>query len=391
MSLNPIASKSKFSRTALRHGIPIWMLTFIWLGLISFAALRPIPRAPEPAGERVVVDRRGKMVHIALPFRGALLTDGAYVPTYLEITRDPESLLAVTSPAMLDRFRGHIIAHIFPNVLARLESGASERISRTYGPKNHLESLLLFDPGVVMGWYTLADWVERVGIPFLGFKTFPRSDEDRAHDVRIYADTVGKNSRGEAIIAYDRNAFEDLDHELKPDQLAYKPRYLYVGSNREGGAVSVLGATNHYTRLFMPYAGVVNACSCPGNGAIVDAEHIIADDPDIIVLDAQNRETPSEFVKDPRWAGLKAVRDHKVYKGPRGLDVYMEPVFWSRWLAELAHPDIIGARSRDLYRSYVEWLLGYSLSDAELDQAFAVDNNRGMANAERFEARRIAR
>jgi hypothetical protein len=132
---------------------------------------------------------------------------------------------------------------------------------------------------------------------------------------------------------------------------------------------------------------VHNACVCQNYFEVVDAEHIIADDPDFIVLGPTPKtELPDEFVADPRWRSLKAVVNRHVYRAPPGIDYYIASPFWSRWLAELAHPGNMPRQSRQLYRDYVKWLFNYSLSDDELDTAFAVKDNRNMANAERFSA-----
>jgi iron complex transport system substrate-binding protein len=362
-----------------------WILSLACFAVMAFAASQPLPPTRSAAGDRVVTDQRHRDVHIATPFRGAVLTEGAYVPRYLEITREPETLLAVTSPAMGNRVTGHVIEHIFPHVMDAILKGSSAVLSRSFGPKTPVERLLLFDPGVFMGWYTLADPVERAGMPFVGFKPFPANDDERFDEVRIYAAVVDEKAHGEDIIRYDQELFHQLDRELQADELADKPTYLYLGSRRDGGFVSVLGNRNHYTRLFLPHAGVMNSCSCPGMAAIVDAEHIAAFDPDFIVLDAQNRESPSEFANDPRWRGLRAVQNRRIYLAPSGLEYYIAPLFWSRWLAELAHPEHLKPRTRALYQDYVQWLLGYRLSDEELDTAFQVEANRGMANAARFE------
>jgi len=197
----------------------------------------------------------------------------------------------------------------------------------------------------------------------------------------------GNPDRGEALVTRTHNLFQELDEEFQPADAVPHPRYFYLISHPEGGLTKVLGSANGYNRFFLPHTGVVNGCSCLTGVVEVDAEHIILDDPDIIVLGPQPRlQRPDEFMNDPRWRGLTAVSNHRVYRAPPGIDYFIAAPFWSRWLAELAHPDRLQPKSRDLYRSYVQWLLDYRLSDEELDTAYAVKDNHAMANAERFEA-----
>ena len=363
-----------------------WLVPFVCLGAIALVSMRSQPLTPPPQGDRIVLDAHDKPVHIALPFRGSVLTRGTEIPQYLEATRDPDSILAVTSYHMGDRVRDHIIGRIFPEVVASPRIWASRGISDTAGPKAEIERLLQFSPGVFMGWYTLAEPIERVGLPFIGFKTFPSTHKELEFEIRAYAGVIGKPERGKAIIAREKQLYEDLRKELHATSDMFKPRYLYLITHPNLGSVSVLGALNHYTRFFAPPAGVVNGCDCHGTGANVDAEHIIAYDPDIIVLAPINLQSPDEFLKDPRWRGLAAVARHRVYRAPPGIDYFIAAPFFSRWLAELAHPDRLQPRMRELYRNYIEWLLDYRLSDEELDIAFSVKDNHAMANAERFKA-----
>jgi ABC-type Fe3+-hydroxamate transport system substrate-binding protein len=364
-----------------------WLLPFACLGLVALATARPEPQAPPPQGDRVVTDARGKQVRIGVPFRGSVLTRGTEIPDYLEASDAPDTLLAVTAYGMGTRVRDHIIGRIFPQIVANPRIWASAGVSDIQGPKVEIERLLTFDPGVYMGWYTLAEPVERVGLPFVGFKTFPTTEADLGLEDRAYAAVVGNPARGDAIIDRQRALNADLDRDLAQDGRMPRPRYLYMFSRLTDANVAVLGSNNHYTRFFAPHAGVVNGCDCRNYYALVDAEHVIADDPDIIVLGPMpNQETPDEFVKDPRWRGLTAVARHRVYRAPPGIDYFIASPFWSRWLAELAHPDRLPPKSRELYRGYIEWLLHYRLSEDELDTAFAVKDNRGMANAARFES-----
>ena len=56
----------------------------------------------------------------------------------------------------------------------------------------------------------------------------------------------------------------------------------------------------------------------------------------------------------------------------------------ARWLAELLHPDLPATLRDDMRATYLRWT-GYAMTDADLDEALAVTDNRGAANAARFE------
>ncbi len=76
---------------------------------------------------------------------------------------------------------------------------------------------------------------------------------------------------------------------------------------------------------------------------------------------------------------------HRVYRAPPGLDCFIAAPFYERWLAEIAHPDRLQPKARELYRRYIKWLLNYDLTEDDLDIAFAVKDNRAMTGAARFE------
>ena len=364
-----------------------WLISFLCLAAVAAISAKPEPQGPPPAGNRVFVDIRGKEVRIRTPFAGAVLTRGTEVTGYLAATNAPETLLAVTAYRMGERVRNHTIGTIFPEIVANQRIWASEGVSNAEGPKVEIERLLQFDPGAFMGWYTLAEPIERVGLAFVGFKPFPNNADELHYGARAFSTVVGNPERGRALISYEESLYEDLDKTLAKSDDARIPSYLYLAPKNDGGGTTVLGMKNHYTRFLMPHARVRNACICDNYFEVVDAEHIIAEDPDIIVLGPTPKtELPDEFAADSRWRGLKAVANRQVYRAPPGIDYYIAGPFWSRWLAELAHPGIMPLQSRQLYGNYVKWLFNYSLSDDELSTAFAVEDNRNMAKAERFSA-----
>ncbi len=223
--LAPSKYSSKWRRSARNIiGELKWLVPFLCLGVIALVEIRPEPQAPAPEGERTIVDARGKPVHIALPFRGSVLTRGTEIPDYLEATRAPDTLLAVTANRMGERVRNHIIGKIYPQVVSSARIWASAGVSDTQGPKVDTERLLLFDPGVFMGWYTLAEPIERVGLPFIGFKTFPATFEDLGYSVRTYSAVVGNPERGEAILGRDQQLNQDLDREITAKKYIMRPR-----------------------------------------------------------------------------------------------------------------------------------------------------------------------
>jgi iron complex transport system substrate-binding protein len=160
----------------------------------------------------------------------------------------------------------------------------------------------------------------------------------------------------------------DLQQELRPSSLTYRPRVQMVGEPK--GTV--------------PRAGMVDVEAereIPGD----DAERLLILDPDMIFLVVGS---PQEFERDSSWQALKAVQKHQVYRRPGQLEwwatgVTFKPVLL-RWLAEIAHPERLQPNVRQLLRDRVMSEFGYRLSEEQIDLVLHVKENAGSVGAERF-------
>jgi iron complex transport system substrate-binding protein len=145
----------------------------------------------------------------------------------------------------------------------------------------------------------------------------------------------------------------------------------------------------HIVRVFWGRGGARNALGA--DAFRLDAERVLQIDPDVILLEGPwSKLPPAQFALDPRWSTLRAVREHRVYRQPRGLDGFMWNVIdnplLSRWVAEVLHPDRVRPQLREMMRESYRSALGYSVTDAELDEALAMNENSGSAGYERFRA-----
>jgi hypothetical protein len=85
---------------------------------------------------------------------------------------------------------------------------------------------------------------------------------------------------------------------------------------------------------------------------------------------------------------LKAVRERRVYWRPS------IPEWWAggltfkpilmRWMAELAHPDRLQPRVRQILRDRMVSEFGYRFSDDQIDQQLHVAENADSVGTERF-------
>jgi hypothetical protein len=356
-----------------------WFAPFACLGLMAFGCLRPPPGYPAPLQSRVVTDARGTDVAVPLPFAALVRYGGS---DYLELTHAPDALRQAGEPKDRDRFASGLMSRIYPRIL---------RDDELWKYPTDLESLLARDRGG-----TYFDWnaqeLRRIGIAALVVGWNP---EDRDHMIftatRIENAALGTAERGEGFIADYRRAYADLERELQPATLTHRPRAVGVVSSKTDWTwVVAFGDKDTHTddrRMGMETAtdGYMNT------GRLQDAERILAMNPDIVFVRV---ESVADFLQDPRWRGLKAVQDRRVYEGLNRLRGSLELSYgldlrplWARWGAEIAHPERLQPRLRELLRAHFESTYGYRLSDTQIDNLLRIDENKNTVGYARFEGR----
>ncbi len=378
-----------FSRiTSIGH-VPInqlfWIVPFVFLGLMASSVLRSSPIFPEAVSSRNVIDAAGVEVAVPLPFQAIVRFGGG---PFLETTHAPEALLKAGSPK--DRtfwFAGGIMSRLYPDVLNN---------DALWDCPSDLESLLAYyDAATYLSPYLDGKAAEgtmrRIGLSALALGQHPKSkDEGIFTATRIEAMALAQPKRGESFIANYKQAYADLNQELKPETLIDLPRVLGMGaSKRNWDRLFAFGEKQTQYDGQYQRAGVMNATDGYENtGREQDAERILAMNPDFIFLAS---ESVSDFRHDPRWQGLKAIKDSRVYVDLRELQGSMEPLYgldfrplWARWLAAITHPERLQPKLRGLLRDHFMEAYGYRLSEDEIDDLLRIDENKHSVGYARF-------
>ena len=290
------------------------------------------------------------------------------------------------------------MGQIYPQIVKNDRFWNAEAASYNLGANAEIETLLAFNPGAYLG----SKWGSIPLLRRLGFSALyeegntTNQDEGSFLSARVQTALIGHPERGEALIAGYRRSFEELEQELQPEMLSSRPRVLVMGSSTiDPSRLHIVTVSSSY-QLYLPPAGVDNA-SAGKTGLRLDAERVLAIDPDIIFLMGRSdgraqgympEQGPQEFMSDPRWRGLKAVREKRVYRMPGTYPgilagLVFQPL-WVRWMAEIAHPDHLQPRMRKELRDRIMSEFGYRLSDDEIDVQLHLDENRGLPGYERF-------
>ncbi len=352
-----------------------WLLPFLCIGLIALVPARPAPVFPPPETSRIVVDARGTAVAVPVPLRGVVRGSD-----FLEMTHAPEMVAKVGRFGSRVGFAGSLLGRIYPQILA------DNALWRQEG--DTLESLLAEDQGYV---YFGDPNLKRFGLASLEILNNPHNhDEHVAEVARAMNAAIGREAEGMERVADYRRRYAELERDLQPQTIVERPRILQMGSAaRDWAFLFVFGPEYSRPEQQEERLAVANAAAEGANlGRYQDAERILAMDPDLII---QGGESRMEFLADPRWRGLRAVREHKVYQGMgdlRGGRVVSFRLDWAplgaRWLAEVAHPDRLQPRLRDLLRAHYQESYGYTLSDDEIDNLLRVDENKDAPGYGRF-------
>lgn len=374
----------------------LWLAPFVCVAVIVLGLLCPPPHLPDqnPAHSRTMVDAEGRRIQIALPFRGTARL--ALTPAdYLEDTHAPETIVYAGGSQERSTFARDVASWVYPEILKNNSLWDDKVFRNIHGPYMEVEAALAYDPGVYLVFasqYSSGPLLRHIGLTTAAVtgNLAKNIDEVFINMARTASAPSGNLERAEALIVRNQKAFAELERDLQPATLVNQPRVLCFYSKASDW--TTLSLTDSFVPMYLSRAGVMNAATGHTGRRLIDAERVLIMDPDIIFLAGSHdgprgNDSPEEFMRDPRWRGLKAVQEKRVYKmygeGRWGGLIY-EPLYM-RFVAELAHSDRMQPLLREKLRERVMTELGYHLSDDQIDKMLHIDENKDSAGTERFE------
>jgi iron complex transport system substrate-binding protein len=231
---------------------------------------------------------------------------------------------------------------------------------------------LILDFGSVRDTYiSLADNVqEQTKIAYVlidgRFEATPKA-------LRLLGDILGVAERGEKLAAYVEQVFAKIDKVLAAIPTDRRPR-VYLARGPDGLETGVVGSIN--TEI-IERAGGRNVAEAAGQRGLVRAslEQVIVADPEIIIT--WDRNFFDKVLKDPLWAGIRAVRDQRVYLAPTAPFGWIDRppslnrVIGLQWLAGLFFPDQFDGDLRETTRAFYRLFYHVDPSEPELDTLIA--------------------
>ena len=227
--------------------------------------------------------------------------------------------------------------------------------------------------------------LETMGVPYvvIGFTTI----DEQLKAVRILGQALGNEAEAETYIDWFRSVL-DLMRKAPTDDT---PLRLYHAVNE---AVRTDSADS-YCAEWISCTGAFNvstdgaALRLEGDKAYTTLEQIYAWDPDLIICNEP--QVDDYILSDPKWEGLHAVTEGRVYQIPVGVTRWghpnsVETPLAMLWLAQLLHPEAFGYSMRDEIRSFYQKFYDFTLDDAWLTAIEQGDEMRAPRAKESGEA-----
>lgn len=357
--------------------------------LAGLLLLTSIAALCAPAAAFDITDQRDRSVAFEkLPQRVVFLP----IPgpaTFISIDGS-ERKIAGMNAYSASAMREGVMGRMFPG-FARIPTNVIMSTGDPAAFNPNVESILALKPDVVFQWATSASGdviavLDRTGIPVLGMRA--GSQEDVAGFISMIGAVSGNTPRAAELLARQNEERRRIEAAMSGLPEAQRPRVAYF--NRAAQTLRVSGkrtSNDYYIRL----AGGQNVAAESPPQTTVTIEQVLTWNPQVILLGNFDAAMPSDIYGDPRWQGVDAVKNRRVYKVPLGGYRWDPPsqesaLMWI-WLAGLLQPEREPANMRTAMRDWFGFLYRHALTDDEIDGVLFAAQNRQSAGYDRYLAR----
>lgn len=309
-----------------------------------------------------ITDMYGHVV--TLPGRISKVIGASPPVTYLVYSIDPSLLAGLNTPpdAKLQKF-------------LNAETLKLPVIGGFGGPGSNFnaEVLMSIKPDLVLAWPqrsgAMNPKVEHLlasaGIPWAMVKLDKMSDYPQAFE--FLGELLGHKERGKKLAAYYRGELKKL--ESAAARIPARKRVTVYFAEEADGLTTVSSNSVHAEAIAL--AGGKNVYRKEGEDRRVkdriSLEQLISYDPEVII--AQNALFFKGIYQDRRWAGVKAVRNHRVYLIPDSPVDWMDKppsllrLMGATWLASVLYPQFAGVNLVAETKMFYQLFFGVSPGD----------------------------
>lgn len=200
--------------------------------------------------------------------------------------------------------------------------------------------------------------------------------EELQSSLRTIGELLGKEERAQEFIDAYTAASEVLASYSDKVSSAEKPKVLYLRN-----ADLQLQGNDNFIKTALELAGADNVAA---DVTEISMEEIMKMNPDIIFLSDFDTFVPDDLynntIDGQDWSSINAVKNHQVYKTPKGIYRYdapgVETPLMMKWLAYMIQPEVfsdinIEQELKDYYATY----FNHTLTQEELDQILNTSAN----------------
>lgn len=237
----------------------------------------------------------------------------------------------------------------------------------------NVETLIGARPDVILMAYdgSLPKWMDSIAAYHVPVVLMPNSSlAGLETTVRMTGEVLGEPATQVAAdyVRYFDDNIRRITRVTSRLPRGARPKVLHTSS---AGILAVDGR-NTLIDDWINVAGGINAADVAGNGKSVTLEQVAAWNPDVIIVGtAPNQRSRQAILDDPRWRGIRAVREGRVFANPSGAYLWdrhsAEAALQVLWAAKLLHPALFAALdvNKETKLFYARFF-HYSLTDPEL-------------------------
>jgi iron complex transport system substrate-binding protein len=338
------------------------LLCALWLG--GIAAAVPVAHAetaspPAAAGTRQITDAAGRIVTI--PAKVNRVADPWPANNAMVLMLGGADKLVATS----DQARKQPwLRRLYPRIV---------RVPAAFDAAGevNVETLIGARPDVILMAYggALPRWIDSVDAYHVPVVMMPNGSlEGLKTTVRMTGEVLGER---ESRVAAEYIRYLD-DNIGKVTRITNKllqserPKVLHTAAP----GILVVDGRQSVIDDWISVAGGVNAADVVGLGRPVTMEQVAAWDPDVIIVGtAPNQQSRQAILGDPRWRGIKAVKQGKVFVNPSGAYLWdrhsAEAALQILWAAKTLHPALfadldVNEETKRFYAKFFHRVLGDS-------------------------------
>lgn len=244
------------------------------------------------------------------------------------------------------------------------------------------EEILKAEPDIIISmgdinerWISDADEAqEKLGIPFLMID----GDLENMHETyEFLGDILGEEERCKLLGDYSKLTIENTK-EIAKDIPEDKKVSVYYASTQSPLNTNVTGSI--HTQV-IDLVGALNAAVVTvekmSGGVDVSMEQVLEWDPDLIIAAKSSKGNEGSYetiTVDPKWSGIKAVKDNNIFAIPNGpFNWFDKPpsinrIIGVKWLGNLIYPEEFDIDIKQETKDFYEMFYHRELTDAEVDE-----------------------